>query len=229
MAVKAVIFDLFGTLIHDKFLSLTYPAFLSRMAASLSLKNEEFEPLWQGSYLDRTTGKYPTLQDNVRWIGEKLGRTFESSAVENAAAQIVEVTRQSFLPRRQALDVLNQIKRMGLKTGLISDCGPAVPLIWNETPFAGLFDATAFSCKECLKKPDPKFFKVILDRLDVQAKDCFYVGDGNSGELQGAKALGMKTALIWGLIDPEEPERLVLKDWEGVTLVSLTEVVDLLT
>ena len=69
MAVKAVIFDLFGTLIHDKFLSLTYPAFLSRMAASLSLKNEEFEPLWQGSYLDRTTRKIPDAsgQCEVDW------------------------------------------------------------------------------------------------------------------------------------------------------------------
>ena len=228
MAVKAVIFDLFGTLIHDKFSSLNYPDFLSGMAARLKLKDEEFAPLWHGSYFDRTKGKFSTLQENVIWVGERLGRVFDSTAVDEAVSLVMEATQQSFIPRRQALAVLSLIGRMGYKTGLISDCGPAVPLIWNETPFAPLFDATAFSCKEGMKKLNPKFFQLILDRLGVQGPDCLYVGDGNGNELEGAKALGMNTALIWSLIDPDEPERLVLKDWDGMTLVSLTEVVELL-
>ncbi len=115
---------------------------------------------------------------------------------------------------------------MGYKTGLISDCGPAVPLVWHETPFAQLFDATAFSSKEGMKKPNPRFYQLLLDRLQVKARNCFYIGDGNSNELEGAEALGMKTALIWSLIDPDEPEKLNLKDWRGVTLVSLKEVLD---
>jgi putative hydrolase of the HAD superfamily len=148
--------------------------------------------------------------------------------VDEAALAIVEHSCQALAPRVHALDVLAQLRRMGFKTALISDCGPAVPLIWEETPFADLFDATAFSCKEGLKKPDPKFYQLVLDRLNLKAGECFYVGDGNSHELDGAKYLGMKTALIWSLIDPDEPERLLVKDWEGVTLVSLAEVVDLL-
>ncbi|HEY5040197.1 MAG TPA: HAD hydrolase-like protein, partial [bacterium] len=105
---------------------------------------------------------------------------------------------------------------------------PAVPLVWKETPFADLFDTTVFSCQERLKKPDPKIYQIALERLSLPARECFYLGDGHGGELDGAKGIGMKAALIWSAIDTDEPERLVVKDWAGATLVSLTEVVSLL-
>ena len=228
MAVKAVIFDLFGTLVFDKFSGEKYPFFLSRLASTLKLKDAEFTSLWQASYQDRVLGKFGTLQDNLRWIGDQMGKTLESHAIEETASAIVELTRQALTPRAQALEVLYQLRLMGFKTALISDCGPAVPLIWKETPFANLFDTTAFSCREGMKKPDPKFYQTLLERLGVPARECFYLGDGHSGELEGAKGMGMKPALIWSAIDTDEPERLVVKDWAGATLKSLTEVVSLL-
>src|SRR5581483_445540 len=180
MAIKAVIFDLFGTLVYDKFSSDKYPLFLSRLSSTLGLKETEFTALWQASYQDRALGKYESLQDNLRWIGDQLGRPLEPNAVEEAASAIVDLTRQALTPRDQAIEVLYQIRLMGYKTGLISDCGPAVPLIWNETPFARLFDHTVFSCKEKLKKPDPKYYRILLDRLEVPGSACLYVGDGHS-------------------------------------------------
>ncbi len=229
MAVKAVIFDLFGTLVFDKFSSAKYPLFLSRLSSLLDLKETEFVSLWQDSYQNRALGKFETLQDNLRWIGDQLGQSLNLSAVDEAASAIVELTRQALTPRTQALEVLYQLRLMGFKTALISDCGPAVPLVWKETPFAGLFDTVSFSCQEKLKKPDPKIYQIVLDRLGLPARECFYLGNGHGRELEGAKGMGMKPALIWSAIDTDEPERLVVKDWEGPTLTSLTEVVSLLS
>jgi len=228
MAVKAVVFDLFGTLVFDKFSSEKYPLFLSRLASFLNLKDSDFSSLWQASYQDRALGKFETLQDNLRWIGNQLGHALEPSAVDKSASAIVDLTRQALTPRAQAVEVLYQLRLMGFKTGLMSDCGPAVPLVWKETPFEDLFDTAVFSCREGLKKPDPKFYQIVLDRLAVPARECFYLGDGHSGELDGAKGMGMKTALIWSAIDIDEPERLVVKGWEGITLTSLAELVSLL-
>ncbi len=228
MAIKAVIFDLFGTLVFDKFSAAKYPLFLSRLASLLDLKESDFVSLWQDSYGDRALGKFETLQENLRWIGQRLGRDLKFLAVEAAASAIVELTRQALTPRSQSLEVLYQLRLMGFKTALISDCGPAVHLIWNETPFASLFDTTAFSCQEGIKKPDPKFYQTVLERLELPARECFYLGDGHSGELEGAKEMGMKPALIWSAIDTDEPERLVVKDCKGPTLLSLAEVVSLL-
>ena len=53
MTVKAVIFDLFGTLVYDKFSSEKYPLFLTRQASLLSLNAADFSSLWQSSYLNK--------------------------------------------------------------------------------------------------------------------------------------------------------------------------------
>ena len=227
MAVIAVIFDLFGTLVFDQFSSKKYPAFLSGLAALLNLKDTEFISLWQSSYRDRTVGKFETLQDNVRWVGKQLDRPLEPSAVDEAAGRIVDLTRQALTPRIHALETLGQLREKRFKLALISDCGPAVPLVWKETPFANLFDTTAFSCREGLKKPDPRFYQLVLDRLNLPAQECFYVGDGHNGEIEGAEKMGMTPALIWSLISTDEPEQLVVKDWKGATLTSLQEVLSL--
>jgi putative hydrolase of the HAD superfamily len=229
MVIKAVIFDLFGTLVFDNFSSKRYPAFLSGLANLLGLKESEFIPLWQASYRGRTIGKFETLQDNFRWVGGQLGRTLNPSGVDEAALQIVQLTRRALTPRVHAVETIGQLRQKGFKTALISDCGPAVPLIWNETPFADLFDSAVFSCRERLKKPDPKFYQIVLDRLSLPAQDCFYVGDGHSGEIEGAKGMGMTPVLIWSVIDTDEPERLVVKDWKGATITSLAEVLPLLS
>ena len=147
MAFKGVVFDLFGTLVYDAFSSEKYPAFLSRLATLLDLKESEFAPLWQASYRERTLGTFPTLQDNIRWVGERLERKLDPGAVEEASNAIVDLTRRALTPRPFALETLRQIRARGLKTGLLSDCGPAVPLVWDETPFAPLFETAVFSSR----------------------------------------------------------------------------------
>lgn len=228
MKVQAVIFDLFGTLVFDKFSGEKYTQFLSRQASALKLDNSQFAALWKNSFSERTIGKFETLEHNLNWIGKQLGRTLNPVSVEEVASQMVDLTRQALTPRSQALEVLFQLRLKGIKTGLMSDCGPAVPLVWNETPFPTLFDAAAFSCKEGIRKPDPAFYQVLVDRLGVPASQCLYIGDGHSDELAGAKKMGMKAVQVWSAIDTDEPDRLVVKDWDGITLKSLSEVLVLL-
>ena len=38
-------------------------------------------------------------------------------------------------------------------------------------------------------------YQHVITELDVNARECLYVGDGNSHELPGAKKLGMTT--VW--------------------------------
>lgn len=224
MRTHGVIFDLFGTLVFDEFSSEKFPQFQTRQASILGLRYSDFDSLWRGSFPDRILGKYPTLQENIHWVGEQMGEQLNKSAVDEVADNIIELTRRALRPRENALDVLRRLKQMGFKTALLSDCGPAVPLIWNETPLSSFFDSVAFSCVEKHRKPDPLFYKIPLNRLGLDAAECVYVGDGYGEELTGAGKAGMKPILIYSSIDPEEPERLVVKDWEGITIRSLPEI-----
>ena len=62
------------------------------------------------------------------------------------------------------------------------------------------FDAVCLSFDEGIQKPDSAIFKRCLEKLNVQAKDCLYVGDGGSNELEAAEMVGMKAMqAVWYL------------------------------
>ncbi|MEI7594174.1 MAG: HAD family hydrolase [Bacteroidota bacterium] len=53
-----------------------------------------------------------------------------------------------------------------------------------------------FSSKDLgYKKPDPNFFKIIADKMNVSAMDCVMVGNDYEKDIVGAMQLNMKT--IW--------------------------------
>jgi putative hydrolase of the HAD superfamily len=228
MTHRAVMFDLYGTLVFDRFSSKKHLPFQSKQAARLGLSEAEFVSRWQSSYVDRLAGTFKTYQDNILWIGNDLGKKLDLVSVEEAANNMVEFTRLSLRLRLGALETLRALKERGFKIGLLSDCGPACPRIWKETSLSKWFDCATFSFEEKIKKPDLRFYRIALDRLGIPAEECLYLGDGHSQELVGAQQAGMDPALIMSAIDPEEPDRWVVKEWDGAALRSLPEILNLL-
>jgi putative hydrolase of the HAD superfamily len=82
-------------------------------------------------------------------------------------------------------------------------CSEEVAELWEETPFAGLFDSTVFSCSVGLRKPDPAIYRLALGELGVEPGEALFVGDGANDELAGAERVGMRAALI---LRPEQNE-----------------------
>ncbi len=130
-------------------------------------------------------------------------------------------------PRPGALDVLARLRSEGYQTGLVSDCSGEVPAVWGGTPFAPLFDATVFSCVAGIKKPDPRIYRMALSRLSVTARECLYIGDGNSRELTGALEVGMHPVLIRDPAESADAHFIDREEWHGETISSLMEVLDL--
>ena len=60
------------------------------------------------------------------------------------------------------------------------------------------FDVSCLSYDEGLQKPDTAIFHRCLNKLNVRARECLYVGDGGSFELEVAEKLGMKAVqAVW--------------------------------
>jgi putative hydrolase of the HAD superfamily len=72
-------------------------------------------------------------------------------------------------------------------------------------------------------KPEPAIFQLCLERLGLPAGSCLFVGDGGSNELSAARAAGLTTVLMSGVIEelwPETiPARLKVADYH-VTSIS---------
>jgi putative hydrolase of the HAD superfamily len=221
---RAVIFDLFGTLI-DNFTHSAHEAVLREMAAALGVSGDAFVRGWLGSYELRNRGAFASTEGNVAYVLGTMGTSAELEAVTRAAGLRREFTRSCLVPREEAVPTLTALKERGLKLGLVSDCAVEVPRLWESTPFAPLFGAAIFSCVVKTKKPDPAIYLMACEGLGVAPQECLYVGDGSSRELSGAAAVGMHPVLIRAPHEQHQDTfRVDQEEWEGEVIASLSEV-----
>ena len=196
MSNKAVIFDLFGTLVPD-IMGPLYQMVAKEMARVLSVPADQFSELWFGTIYERNIGIFETIEDNIRYICEKLSAEVNEDQVLKAAQIRYKYVQQTMTsPRKHALETITELRKIGVKIGLLSDCSSSEVDIWPGTPFPGLFDGTVFSCSVKLKKPDRTIFHLAAQNLQVREDECIYVGNGGSNEIEGSHKAGMFPILI---------------------------------
>ena len=213
---RAVVFDLFETLVdYDDTRSRE---FSSTVAELCDGDSEGFHDFWLEGRPVRETGPMaPYLAS--------LG--VEEPAIQDFLELRREWTRGILAtPRLGVLDTLSELRGRGIRTGLITVCSKDVPDVWNETPFAGLLDAEVFSCSCGLRKPDPRIYRLALDRLGVAPSEALFVGDGANDELEGAERVGMRAILIHH--PGEEPALPEVRDWPGPRITAIPQVLQYL-
>ena len=195
MKYRAVIFDLFGTLI-DMFPLVEYRRTLSEMSVVLDVSSDDFIRLWGETVNERFTGDLPTLESSIKHICQIIGIPLQDSHIAEAVRIRREFARCMFKPRPGTIETLTQLKELGCKIGLVSDCSSEVPDLWPNGPFVSLVDAPVFSCVVGFTKPDPRIYRLACRQLGVVPQERVYIGDGGSNELTGASQMGMQAVLI---------------------------------
>ncbi|MDQ2984596.1 MAG: HAD family hydrolase [Actinomycetota bacterium] len=187
-----MIVDLWDTIVD--FDPAVSRAFGDRVARRLGHDPEEFAEVWLAGRSKRDGG---SLREYLVEVGAQDG------AVEELVQARHDVTREMLRPRPGTIETLGELRRRGLKLGMISVCSEDVPNVWPETAFADRFDATVFSCSVGLRKPDPKIYLLACEQLGVESHEAIFFGDGANDELAGAERVGMKAVLI---LRPEQEE-----------------------
>jgi len=218
MNYSAVIFDLFGTLVPD----ITGPPYertAGKMSEALSVPSDEFSKMWFDTVYERNIGVFETIRDNIEYICNKMNARINEEQVSRATRIRHDFLKQSMMsPRKHSLETIAELRKMGIKIGLISDCSPSEPDIWKDTPFQPLFDATVFSASAKLKKPDVKIYQLAVKELKVREEECVYVGNGGSNEMEGAYNSGMFPVLVL----PEKDAAIYHQPGEDIKEYALT-------
>jgi putative hydrolase of the HAD superfamily len=218
--VRAVVFDLWGTLVRWPLEEAG--ALRERWAERLGVSPERLDALWYaaGAYEQRETGPlFPFL-----------------SAIRTAAGSDVEVTeflewrvdlaRHALVSDRDTVEALHQLRRRQYRLAVVSNCTEDVAIVWPETELAGLFDVAVFSAIAGFMKPDRRIYALACSELGVAPSDCLFVGDGANDELRGAERVGMTPVLIHGA--DEEPMWEDVREWQGSRITAIPQVFDLL-
>ncbi len=209
--IRAVIFDLWGTLIYDD------PA-ISELRSQLRLRSTHealaqhghaYDPadieaafLAAGTELARiheTERDISTRGRTVmylRHLDDGLADRLDDAAwsrLDDAILTPALTHRPPMLPG--AVEMLAALKALDLRIGLISNAGitPGVVLarIMDDLGMGVHFDLTVFSDEVELSKPAAAIFQRALDEMGVAPDEAVFVGDQPLLDVSGARRAGM--------------------------------------
>jgi HAD superfamily hydrolase (TIGR01509 family) len=138
---------------------------------------------------------YPSHEEFVRVILER----FQPGADAARHAEVVALLREELasivlLPGvRSALQFL---KRRGCRLGLLSNAATPYREPLDRLGLADLFDVAVYSCDEGMRKPDPRLFAAVCDRLGVAPTRATMVGDSLINDVRAATAAGLQAILV---------------------------------
>ena len=185
--IKAVIFDMFETLITH----FESPLYMGKqICADIGISEAKFREIWNPTDDDRTLGK-----KSFEEVIEEILRVNDRYSPE-LFELIIEKRKQSKLEcfnhiNPEIIPMLTVIKEKNIKVGLITNCYFEERDAIRESVLFDYFDAICMSCELGLQKPDVKIFEKCTQMLAVAPDECLYVGDGGSFELETARDIGM--------------------------------------
>lgn len=189
MKYKAVIFDLFETLItewgHKKYTK-------NEMCSDLGIEREKFDLYWEEKEKERYIGKI-NFVDSILYVCEKCGKHLDHSALSCITDKRIKTKSVCFeYVNPDVFQLLGNLKAMGLQLAIISNCSSEEVTVIKQSKIYTYFDQVVLSYEIGMQKPDSDIYTETASLLGVASNECIFVGDGGSNELEGAKLAGME-------------------------------------
>lgn len=203
--VKAVIFDLFETLVtewgHEKYTK-------RKMCADLGLPYETFSVCWEALHEKQYRGLI-SFEDSVRYVGEVCGISVPEDTIRYVRMRRTETKEVCFAKEYwhpEILPMLTALRERGYRLGILSNCSGEEVETVRESPLIPFFDGIVLSHETGLCKPEREIYRLAADTLSVKAAECVFIGDGGSRELYGAAEAEMQAyRVMWYIRQMPEP------------------------
>ncbi len=122
-----------------------------------------------------------------------MGHTVETRAI---MATVTELSGA----RPEMITAIHCLRGAGLAVGALTnnwvdDRGNATPAGAGHSDIASLFDSVVESARVGLRKPDPRIYALVCERLGVTPPDCVFLDDLGIN-LKPARAMGMTTIKV---------------------------------
>ena len=220
MPIKAVLFDMFETLMMIRKNQEFYSPALMRMYGYLNKNgvNVSFDT-FQKAYIKTRDGLYAKAEANLEepHFNVRVSETLKSLGYNYAvsspivAAATAEFCEEfmTFVYLDENTEKLLRILHGKYKLGIISNFAipECVHKLLKTHDLDKLFDAIVISGAVNKRKPSPEIFKCALKALGVSASETVLVGDTLDADIEGAKAVGMKAVYIERRIEKVEHVR----------------------
>ncbi len=93
------------------------------------------------------------------------------------------------------MEVLEELQGRSVQVAVVSNFDSRLPALLETLGISHLLCEIVVSSRAGLAKPDPRIFRLALDRLVVSPGNCCHVGDDPEDDWQGAIQAGIKPLL----------------------------------
>ena len=104
-------------------------------------------------------------------------------------------------------DALSCLRRKGCRLWLLTNAQRV--FTWNELCMLGLdsvFDGIYISSDYGCRKPDPFFFRALLDEQNLDPTRCLMIGNDRNTDIAGAQGVGLATLYLHTNLTPWDQE-----------------------
>lgn len=195
--IEAVAFDIDGTLYPEwEFYILVFPfilTHLSLMDAFGKVRKEIRQ--YQMQHPNEKQKDFFDFQAELLSVHLKKDKNTAKQELKTSIYDGLKSFFSKIKPYKHALEVVKELKRRNLKIALLSDfLIEQKGDVWGILPYC---DVAIGSENVGALKPSHFPFVTLSERLSVPCEKILYVGNSIKYDVKGAKAVGMKTALIY--------------------------------
>ena len=191
----AVVFDFYGTL-TDPARENGRRTVIETTAAALGVDAASYWAATSESFDRRCRGEFGDTRSTLKHLARQCGCDVDDRTLDHALTVHLQSYQDLAAPHPRAVAVLAQLRDGGCRIGVLTDCSSELPEVWTETMWPSHVDGVSFSAVTGQRKPHPAGYLDIADQLGVDPVECWFVGDGGSGEHLGAKSAGMRPVLV---------------------------------
>jgi putative hydrolase of the HAD superfamily len=208
MAIKGILFDLYGTLIDietDESMDEIYRAiahYLTYHGVYLH-RDEVRERYYQTMKQQREASgaEYAEIDVEAIWNEFLLQEGIRFGPARGQLAKVLAQVYRAISRNRLKLypgvkEVLNTL-RAGYRLALVTDAQScyAIPEL-RAVGLDGYFDPVIISSRYGFRKPDPRLFRKAIDNMHLEPAEVICVGNDMFRDTYGAIMLGIKTIFL---------------------------------
>lgn len=226
ISIRAVLFDVKGTLLYGPTTPELYAELLSMEGFSVSPDEVEDAMRRMPSELMRQYATMRTEEDesafNARAIPALLSLLGLDDVKTALMLRLIENAYgysafYSLYP--EVLPVLEKLRQRGLTMAVVSNWLPSLPRLLRDFEIDTYFQAAISGMATGLEKPDPRIFAEALKRIAIPAAAAIHVGDDLTEDVAGAASTGISPVWLNRTGDPSEPECLTITDLRGLLMI----------
>lgn len=235
------IFDLYGTLV-DIHTDEDMPGLWAAMAAYYRERGAAYEPAELRSAYRRLAAElerdsvplrrdaheaHPEIQIELvfRQLFREKGAEAEPAQAVQAGRRFRALSTEYLRLYDGAGELLSALREQGRKVWLLSNA-QAIFTRWEleRLGLADCFDGIYLSSDYGVKKPDRRFFELLLREQGIDPKTAVMIGNDGVCDIQGAKAVGLAAVYLRSNLSPDEPLPQADHVLEGASLKKLRDI-----